>query len=52
MKYQDTGEKFLPSGKQPDMNDMSINHQITDLMRGRKWWQYQRQRTALRFSER
>lgn len=33
MKYQDTGEKFLPSGKQPDMNDMSINHQIADLMR-------------------
>lgn len=33
MKYQDTGEKFLPSGKQPEMDDMSFNHQIADLMR-------------------
>ena len=33
MKYQDTGEKFLPSGKQPDMNDMAINNQVADLMK-------------------
>jgi hypothetical protein len=34
MKYQDTGEKFLPfSGKQPDMNDMNINNQVADLMK-------------------